>query len=325
MKKLMLILVTALLLAGCGILPASTSQPTPSDAEMATKVSKILTAMPSASSQPVYTPTVKVIPPTAIMVTATELAPSQPVSTSVPATTATVTIQAASLTPMSTSTLSASVTPAATISQTAAASLTPLPGDPRVKLGSPNYRDTMDNTALWPIGEDDYTKLSLKDGQMILTGLSSISGWRLTFPKLKDFYMEESVKTQTCADADIYGLFLRVPELKLADRGYLFGFSCDGKYALQKWDGTEGSKGTQTSLIDWKTSTAIKAGSNQVNRLGIMAVGGRLILYANGVLLGEAKDTSFSEGYFGVFIAAKKTQNFTVLVDEISYWENPQP
>jgi hypothetical protein len=54
-----------------------------------------------------------------------------------------------------------------------------------------------------------------------------------------------------------------------------------------------------------------------------MAVGDKLVLYANGVLLKEVKDGTFTEGSFGIFVGARETTNFTISVDEISYWKNP--
>jgi hypothetical protein len=59
--------------------------------------------------------------------------------------------------------------------------------------------------------------------------------------------------------------------------------------------------------------------------MGILMSGGRMILYANGTLLGEATNNTYPSGYFGLFIGAPQTPNFTIRVDEMSYWENPKP
>ena len=40
-------------------------------------------------------------------------------------------------------------------------------------------------------------------------------------------------------------------------------------------------KGEMKKLVEWTASSAINTGSNQTNRLGIFAVGKRLILYVN--------------------------------------------
>ena len=67
------------------------------------------------------------------------------------------------------------------------------------------------------------------------------------------------------------------------------------------------------------------AGSNVTNRMGIFAVGSRLILYANGQLLTEIQDTLYPSGYFGIFVGSDVTEDLTVYVDEMSYWLDPQP
>jgi hypothetical protein len=100
------------------------------------------------------------------------------------------------------------------------------------------------------------------------------------------------------------------------NQGYVFGFSCDSRYKLYKWDGK-----SYQAIQEWKNSSHIKSGAGQTNRLGVSAVGNNLKLYANGQLLSEYTDDTFSEGRFGVFIGADKTDNFQVILDEAAYWK----
>jgi hypothetical protein len=79
------------------------------------------------------------------------------------------------------------------------------------------------------------------------------------------------------------------------------------------------------NLINWTSNAAVKAGENQTNRLGFMAVGDRLIVYVNGQLMGEVNDNTFHQGYFGVFVGARETDDFTIRVDQVRYWEDPTP
>jgi hypothetical protein len=67
----------------------------------------------------------------------------------------------------------------------------------------------------------------------------------------------------------------------------------------------------------------IHKGTEQSNRLGLMVEGKKLSLYVNGVLLEEVADDIHLSGKFGVFVGSVKTPNFTVLVDEMAYWELP--
>jgi hypothetical protein len=321
MKKLLPCLLFVVLLAGC-VLPSSTSgpkiiQPTLSDSEMQTQIAMVMTAMPTATVMAQVPPTNTSEP---VVATAT-LAPDQPTNTvAPPEPTQTV------APPQPTNTTEATQAPTAT----AGPSLTPVPGDPRGRLGSATSTDGMtDGTSwIWPTGLNDFTSMSYSGGLMTLTGLTDKLGWRLANPEGTDFgsiYLETTFKTGTCSGADQYGMIVRVPVLKDADRGYLMGFRCDGKYSLRKWDGTLGTKGTMTRLKDWTDTDAVVKGSNQVNRMGLMMVGSRLIMYANGHLLGEVSDSTWTSGHFGIYVGAGPTKQFAVQVDEMSYWKNPTP
>lgn len=305
------LLLLSILASGCGLInPAA---PTPSDDEMATRVAQILTAMPTSTSaaedKPVPTNELPTIAPTQPrVVTATPLPATE---TAIP--------EAATATPAA-----ATATPTAQL--TLVPSFTPPASDPRAKLGSPNWTDTMDKDTYWPTGEDKYTAVKFESGVMKFTGLTTTDGWRLASTKqLSNFYLEMKATTATCSGSDRYGMFVRVPVVTEADRGYLFGITCDGQYSLRKWDGKAGDKGVMTVLVNWTASPSIQAGSNKTNTIGFMAVGDRLILYANGALLKEVKDSAYGSGSFGVFVGARETTNFTVSVDEINYWENPTP
>jgi hypothetical protein len=224
----------------------------------------------------------------------------------------------------------------ATPAPTATATLAPVPSftapasDPRSKLGSPSSTDPMDNERawVWPTGSDKFSSASFSNGSMALTALTDVDGWRLANPRGSDFgnlYLEGTFNSGACKGSDHYGLITRVPVLKDANKGYLFGVTCDGYYSLRRWDGTIGKDGKMEWLVRWTASQAIATGSDKSNRLGMMTVGNRLILYVNGTLLTEVKDSTFSSGYFGVFVGADQTNNLTVRVEDMAYWENPQP
>jgi len=313
--KTVLFIMILSVLSACTLPLTQATPPAVSDEEMATRVAKILTEMPqptqglpTAELPPLNTPdsgptlSVEVIE-TATLAATTQ--PDQPTATQQP-------------------TATSNVVP--TVVVTTMPAFTPPVNDPRTKLGSPSWTDDMDEDTYWPVGEDKYTAIDFKDGQLRLTGLTTTDGWRLAASEqLANFYLEATISTGTCAGTDRYGLMFRVPVAREANKGYLLGVSCDGKYSLREWDATLGSKGTMTTHINWTASDAIQAGSNKMNKVGIMAVGDRLIVYINGVMVNEVKDSTFSEGSFGLFIGARETTNFTISVDEISYWKNPTP
>ena len=360
MKKLFpLFLVTGLLLSACSLVNPAPAQPTPSDEQLATRVAQILTTMPSPSpvvSQPTFQPATQApVEPTPVL----SETPIPPADTPEPGPTAPGHNPEISVTPTllveanqagggnppgtqesgqagggnpSGTTVSglastlAPITPTAPPTSTIPAS-TLTAGDPRLRLGSPAFSDPMDNGNNWPSGIDPagFTSVVYANGHMQLTGLKTRSGWRLSTygTDLTDFYVEMRMSTLECKGNDRYGIYFRVPNKSLNNQGYWFGFTCDGRYALQKWDGAASPEGVVTNPIYWTNSNAIFAGSNKTNRLGVMAIGRHIYLYANGTLLAQKDDSTWLRGAFGVFVGARETNHLTILVDQVDVWTNP--
>jgi hypothetical protein len=206
--------------------------------------------------------------------------------------------------------------PTETETATPTTTLTPTlsPDDPRVKLGAPTWKEDFSkaNKNFYQY-EDDQTRFMYDSGSLVLTAKNPNGwlSWSLSYPKPKDFYLEATFKVETCSGLDRYGLVYRAPDF---NNGYFFAFSCDGEFSLRIYN-------RQGDLISWTPNPAILPGSNQVNRIGILAQGDRYAFYANGKLLQETKESTFTDaGLFGAFIASSNTSNFTVRMDEIAFW-----
>ncbi|MEA4906155.1 MAG: hypothetical protein VB089_00960 [Anaerolineaceae bacterium] len=283
MKKSPFVLLFAILLAGCNIPAGSpTRSATPGQDAIGTAVYQTLTAAPIH--------TITVAGPTATRAGAT--AQSSP-------------------------------TPTGPATVTATATLTPTspPEDPKSSLGEPTYRNTLDNGKSFGIDESGYedggNRITIEDGKMVLTSLAGrgYRGWRLTTGLPQDFYLEGTFNVRSCVADDQYGLVLRAPDFN-SGMGYYFIVSCDGRYNFTRWD----ANGT-SSIQNWEKGDPILAGSNQTNRLGVLARGGHFSLYANGKLLKELDDTTFStDTRFGVYISGAGAGGFTYELDEIDYW-----
>ena len=288
-RYVLLALIAALALAGC--LPQP-STPVNVDDLVATTVSSTLTAQAPPPT----------VPPTQPQVTV-----DTPVATFPPTATEPPTLIPSTGTTTPTATSPATTTP------------TPIAGDPRTTLGGPTWRDPLDSGNGWNLGEDSYTVASVEAGELVLTGRSTLDGWRITGQEVRDAYLEATIEADDCTGSDHYGLMFRVPDFHNPNEGYLLGFTCDGRYWLRSWDGVQ-----METLVPLTASAAINAGSGKTNRAGVMTDGDRLALYANGTLLQEIVDDSWSDkGGFGVFIGARKTEGFTTRMDEIAYWDLP--
>jgi hypothetical protein len=280
-------IVLTLALSGC--LPQPSTAVSVDDL-VATSVSATLALQPTPSSPPPTQPQVTV---------------DTPVATSPPSATEPPTLVPSTATAIPSATVPATSTP------------TSIAGDPLAALGQPAWRDTFSSATGWNLGEDSYTRSEIDDGKFVLTGLTTADGWRLTWPEFESAYLESTIRTGTCQGSDEYGLIFRVPDIHDPNQGYLFGFTCDGRYFLRTWDGEQ-----MGSLVGATAASAIQAGSDKTNRIGVWAEDDELSLYANGTLLVKIQDETFpDEGGYGFFIGARQTENFTVEADELGYWD----
>ena len=315
------IMIVPILIGACSMLPEARQV---SDSEMQTEIAMLLTSMvtqtvppieatiaPTNTEEPTREPTRLPI----VLVTATpELIQETPAEAqTTPEDDGTLpgpTLEMLTFTPGS---------PESTEAASMAENVTPTPTEKVTDivdtLGEPFYRDTLDNGDNWSLGKDSYVDLRSESGYLVMEGLKTTSGWRLTNRSVKNFYLEITGKMETCKGEDQFGLMFRVPNRITATSGYLLGINCDGKFSLKRWDGE-----TMLNLINWKKSDRINAGSDKTNRIGILAEGNNMKVYINGALVGEAADSWFPQGGYGLYVGARETPNMEAMIDEVSIW-----
>lgn len=190
-------------------------------------------------------------------------------------------------------------------------------GEGQLQLGAPDWRDPMDDDRFWFLVQDADTEFEIDDGKLRMMSRQSgtFDTWGLaTRAAVTDFYMEVTFITgEECSGLDRYGVLVRAPD---SNSGYVYGFSCDGRYRIYKWDGEN-----YQPLQDWTSSGFILSGPEQTNKLGIWLEGRTIKLYANSKLLAELEDREYDEGRFGLFIGSANTEELEVFVDEVVYWE----
>ncbi len=302
MKKISIILliVMAFIISSCHFPGFDDSLVEDEEDAMATEIAKILTGTPvQVEPSPTLTPTMVEPEPTNTEVVDPE---PEPTETPEPAEPTPTPEPAEVLTP----------TPTATLADT----------DPVADLGAADWVDNMTTGDNWPTGTDPagFTAIKFEDGYLKLTALKNVSGWRVSWPVVEDFYLEATLKTPECEGSDHYGLMFRVPADSGANKGYLFAITCDGRYSLRRWDGTAQ---VMHFPISWTAHEAILKGENATNKLGVMARGAGLALYINGEKVNEVTDSTHLEGKFGIIVGGGNVDNLTVWVDQIQYWELP--
>jgi len=185
-------------------------------------------------------------------------------------------------------------------------------------LGDPTWEDDLENDGDWFLYSDDHVSFEMQNGQMELIAYNPdfYSGWSLGWRKDTNMFIETTMRVQTCSGRDMIGLVFRAPDVS---SGYLYGISCDGRYSLRLWDGTE-----MTRIQDWTSHSALKVGSDQTQRIAVLTNGNLIRLYANGEFLKEIVDATYNgQGLFGVFISAAETANFQAVMSEYLYWDSP--
>jgi hypothetical protein len=216
-------------------------------------------------------------------------------------------------------------TPALT--ETSAPVISPTPSnDFAASLGQPTWKDTFsDSGGFFLKGtnsyEDDHTRIAIENGVMTLTSFGTPPnwvGWRLANPMVMNFYLETSFVTHSCSGGDRYGMVFRAPDFD-SGFGFYLAFSCDGRYRLERMD-----EGGLAYVTPWSTSSDILAGSEQNNRMGVLASDSTYSIYINGIKQIEITDAHFqAAGHFGPFIAYAQNPNFSVDLKSIAYWIMP--
>ncbi len=190
------------------------------------------------------------------------------------------------------------------------------PKDPRWKFGDPEWTDNFDNPNNWSPYDGEYSKVEIAGGKFFFTTYANNSKayWIVSWPTWGNFYLEITAQTPVeCSGKDRYGVIFRAPN---PSEGYLFNLSCDGQYRLVAI-----SRDGVVILHNWTADPAILAGPNQVNRLGMWANGTVIEIYANGIrLVGLHDDTYKQAGTIGLSIASENTPNFTVVFDDLAFW-----
>jgi heat shock protein HslJ/uncharacterized protein YraI len=189
-------------------------------------------------------------------------------------------------------------------------------GDPALVLGQPDGTEDFNNEQNWTTFDNACFKTEITGGQLVMTakGQAGSPCWEVTWPQLDNFYLETTLfMPETCDVQDRFGYLFRAPD---NNRGYLYGFDCGGNYSLSVWDGQ-----ATTVIVPPTQSAAVLTGPGQVNRMGLLAFGENISLYANGVYLETVADYTFlDEGKIGYFVRAATDQPFTVRYDQLRVW-----
>jgi hypothetical protein len=194
------------------------------------------------------------------------------------------------------------------------------PDDPRygLNLASPDYHDNFSSETTWS-GPNFAGAVNMwDDGRHSATDnfADQYIWWSTTKDELDtgNLYAEITVEMGDCSGKDGYGFAVRVSG-EMRNSGYTLEFTCDGSYRIRKL-----IVGSVATLIDWTSSEIIQRGPNSVNRMGFLADGNQLYVFANGEVLDQVEDGDLTSGNFGLYANAADKPGLTVYFDDFSLW-----
>lgn len=218
----------------------------------------------------------------------------------------------------------ATFTPEPTATPTETPTNTPEPTDPpsavdALGLGEPDvsYGFGSSNGPFYEYSQAD-SKVEAKDGTLQFTMYNAVSWtiWSFSSIELEDYYFEIDVKMPAdCVGKDRGGIIFGTKPSK-TDNGANYQISCDGKYRLFIYTGSE-----TINLIPWSSHDNIIAGPNKTNRLGILHQDNKITLYMNGGKLQTITDDTYvGVGRIGINMGADEHDNVTIYFDNAAYW-----
>jgi putative lipoprotein len=197
----------------------------------------------------------------------------------------------------------------------------PIEDDPPLVLGEPDFFDGFDSYANWSKNNNDCYANDIQNGLFYMTakGLKGIPCLTFSSQEIQNFYLQTQLQNPgVCLPDDNFGMVFRAPGNQ---RGYLFGVTCDGRIGLWNWDGKNAYM-----ISPWSTSSALNAGPNARNRIGVAVYGEEFLLYANGRLVTRVENSDYQgAGKIGYYVFTSGEQAFTIKFDDLAYWLLDEP
>jgi len=194
------------------------------------------------------------------------------------------------------------------------------PDDPRtgLNLSVPEYQDDFTVAYKWVGPEDPESATNLMESGHLQATDHKADGyiwWSTTDQQAGDVYAEVTAVVGACSGKDSAGLSVRVNGTSF-DQAYALEFSCDGSLRLRRFI----SNTAPETLLEWTASPEIVKGPNATNRMGLLAKGSKLYVFANGKLVGQAEDAAYSSGTFGLYASAADSSAVSVTFDDFAAW-----
>ncbi|MEO8610183.1 MAG: hypothetical protein ABI690_19975 [Chloroflexota bacterium] len=166
----------------------------------------------------------------------------------------------------------------------------------------------------WETFKDKDTNVRTVDGTYRMTLKGNLYTYGLDTQENADTVIEVETNQLSEDLNNEYGVICRGATDK-AGAGYYFFISGDGYYSIYK-----GTSEKLDKLVDWTQSDAINQGQAD-NSLVVVCINDYLALYANGTLLTETNDSSYTSGFAGFAVGSSENSSIDVTFDNARLWD----
>ena len=172
--------------------------------------------------------------------------------------------------------------------------------------------DFSDPNSGWDDTSDRYTSKQYGNAKYYIeVTTSNLTAWGLANRDVANFRLEVEATQESGSSNSDYGVLFRFED---HENYYRFDISGEGYFLLSKF-----YQGEWSTLVPLTASSALRLGQS-TNKLMVEAIGEQIRVFANGVQLAEAKDSSLPHGNFGFFANTLSDPSLTVSYDNIELW-----
>jgi hypothetical protein len=179
-------------------------------------------------------------------------------------------------------------------------------------LGDSIFEDTFDRNLGWDIGQSEIGGASLVEGWLSLAVRRSNSFYfiRSPAPTMTDFFLEVTVRSEVCSDADEYGVMFRY---RAMGEHYRFALTCDGNARV-----TRVLEEGEIVLVPLTQTYALFPGLLVDNRIGIWASANQFRFFINDLEVFSARDQILPSGNVAFFVRSRQSGQTTASFDDLT-------
>ena len=187
-------------------------------------------------------------------------------------------------------------------------------GSQTLTVGDLLENEDFSSDNFWDTFKSKDSNVRIVDGAYRMTLKGNLYTYGLDSQEHGDAVIEVETTQLSEALNNQYGVICRGGTDKQG-AGYYFFIAGDGYYSIYK-----GRSDGLDKLVDWAQSDAINQGQAD-NSIVVVCINDYLALYANGTLLTETNDSTYTSGVAGLTVGATEDSDVDVNFDNLRLWD----